>query len=464
MKIVKNIFYLSVILMLVPFFASCGEKSSEKIAVEKSEESAVEASQMTGEEPEVLYWTCGMHPSVASEEPGNCPICNMKLTPVYKEDKKEAMAEQEVYYGCGCSEEAMCPCHGTGDPDAICTCKDHAFMMKGSEAKMHDMKCPVCGAPLQRLSEETVQKFKQTAGRVRLSTEQVRRTGIETYVVERMPLFKEIRTVGKIAYDPELSVAQEEYLSALESYEMAMESDVREIKENAKSLLRTSKRRLKILGMSDKEIEKLEAEGTVDESLLLPAETMWVYADVYEMDLPLVDVGDELTVVARAIPGKEFKGEVVSIDPIIDPNTRSVRIRAVIENRDLLLKPEMYVDVVISSSVKGHGGAEDVLAVPVSAVLDTGERKVIWVEVGEGLYEGREVKTGSRVTAVIGDAEVDVYPVFSGILEGEEVVTKANFLIDSQSQLTGMAAAAYGGALGEEGETEMAQQPPNHQH
>jgi len=115
--------------------------------------------------------------------------------------------------------------------------------------------------------------------------------------------------------------------------------------------------------------------------------------------------------------------------------------------------PEMYVDVIIESVYKDPEGNEEVLAIPRDAILDTGIRKIVYVDAGEGNFIGKEIKAGSQATAIVNDKEEYFYPVLSGLKEGDMIVTKGNFLIDSQSQISGVASGAYGGALGEKEET-----------
>ena len=145
---------------------------------------------------------------------------------------------------------------------------------------------------------------------------------------------------------------------------------------------------------------------------------------------------------------------------MVDPKTRSVRFRAEVDNPDLKLRPQMYVDLVIQSMYIGPEGDHMVLALPKDAVLDTGTRKIVWVDKGNGEYEGREVRIGPEATATVGDKKTKFYPILQGLTENELVVTKANFLIDSQSQISGVAASAYGGALG----AEEKKASPVHQH
>lgn len=406
-------------------------------------------------EKEIDYYTCGMHPSVRSTTAGLCPICNMKLVPVYKEEKRE-----EVYYGCGVKEDGHCPHCDLGHADSKCICGEHAFAI-GAEGK--DMKCPVCSMPLRELTQEERDRLKNVISRVRIKGEQASLAGVKTEAVKKHHLFKEIRTVGTVAYDPELAVAQEEFVSALVAQDKIKEGGIEEISRRYEDLVASSQRKLRLLGMSKDQINDLAATRKVQTSLILPEEKMWVYGEVYEYELGWVKADQEVSVTSISFPGEEFKGTIKSINPVLDPKTRSARIRAEIDNTNLRLQPEMYVDIVIKSMYTTSSGEHMVLAIPVEAVLDTGLRKIIWIDKGSGEYEGRQVITGPEAIVEIPEQKKRYYPILKGVSEGDKVVVKANFLIDSQSQITGAAASAYGGALGDEEAGEKAM-PPEHQH
>ncbi|MFH1305758.1 MAG: hypothetical protein ABIH74_05105 [Candidatus Omnitrophota bacterium] len=173
---------------------------------------------------EIRHYTCGMHPSVrvspAEYKKGStrCPICNMKLVPVYNE-KAEAKAE-EVYYGCGVDTYGKCPHCDLGKTDAECICGGHSFTLKGEK-----INCPVCGKPLKKLTRVPTDDVRPESivGRVNLKEKQLRLAGVKTEPVRRLLLHKEIRTVGKVAYDPQLAVTQEEYLSGLKALDKMKE-------------------------------------------------------------------------------------------------------------------------------------------------------------------------------------------------------------------------------------------------
>ncbi|MBU0709332.1 MAG: efflux RND transporter periplasmic adaptor subunit, partial [Candidatus Omnitrophica bacterium] len=265
----------------------------------------------------------------------------------------------------------------------------------------------------------------------------------------------------EVAFDPELTITEEEFILSLKTLTKAEEGEIPEIKDRALSLVESGRRKLKLLGLSDAQIKELEEKRTVDTSHILPEEKMWIYGDVYEYELSWVKAGQEVKVTTSSLPGEEFEGVISSINSVLDPKTRSVKFRVEVNNPELKLKPHMYVDVVVMIMYMGEDGQHMVLAIPKEAVLDTGTRRIVWVDKGNGEYEGRQVELGAEATATIGEEKLRYYPVLKGLSEGELVVTKANFLIDSQSQISGVAAGAYSGALGQD---EQAAPPAHLQH
>ncbi|MFC1666492.1 efflux RND transporter periplasmic adaptor subunit [Candidatus Omnitrophota bacterium] len=428
----KNIFVILpivFILSVVFTLTSCGQHKHDE-------------SKPTSDESQISYYTCGMHPDVkvSLEEynRGNksCPICNMNLTPVHKGKQSESKAQ---YYGCG-MEGA-----------------EHVFLIKDAEGMT---TCPICGMDLIKLSKEEAERLKGVVSKVKIKGEQIRLAGVRTEPIGEIHLYKEIRTVGRVAYDPGLAIAQQEFITSLKALDKIQQGNVEEINERASNLVESSKRKLKLLGLSAEQIVELEKKREVQTNLILPEEKMWIYGDVYEYELGWLKVGEKVKIATSSFPGEEFHGIVTSINPVLDARTRSVRFRAEVDNPGLKLKPEMYVDVIIMSMYAGREGEKEVLAIPKDAVLDTGMRKIVWIDKGDQEYEGRVIEIGPESTGVIDGQESKFYPVLKGIRKGETVVTKANFLIDSQSQISGVAAAAYGGAVG----VEEKKAPMSHQH
>lgn len=275
---------------------------------------------------------------------------------------------------------------------------------------------PVYAVPAGRQEEETTNEG------ITISPEEQKIIGVETEPATLRKLVKEIRTVGTVAYDPDLFVAQEEFVGA--------------IKLDDQDLIEAAKKRLRILGMSEKQIAGLEKEDKPQSSLLLPEGKAWVYANFYEYEIEWLKEGQNATVKSIAYPADEFSGQVLALEPIVKGETRTIQARIEVNNSSLKLKPQMYVDVYLKAELPTA-----MLAVPSEAVLDTGIRKLVYIAKGEGIYAQRVVKTGAEASGYI--------PILEGISEGEQIVTKANFLIDSQSRLSSGASALYGKAAKE---------------
>lgn len=358
----------------------------------KSHDSAV---QIKDTKNEILYYTCGMHPSVRVSpkdyEAGNtkCPICAMDLVPVYVQK----------------------------DDDE-----------KGMEGKNH-------------LAGEVV----------RIAPQQIKRVGIETYQIKTIDLFKEIRTVGVVAYDPILRTTQQEYLQALASYQKISQSEFSDAKKRAKEMVEATKIKLELLGFGKNLIEELTKKAKADKSLILPANQMWVYADIYAYESSWPRVGDKAIITAEARPGLKLEGEIKAIEPVVEEKTRTLKLKILVTNQQNILKPNMYVDVTININLG------PVQALPKTAVLETGQRKIIYVAVGKNSFQAREVVVGPVAKGRVNQVKTDFYPLIEGAELKDYVVSKGNFLIDSQAEL-GAASAAYGGALGEE------EKPTGHQH
>jgi Cu(I)/Ag(I) efflux system membrane fusion protein len=148
---------------------------------------------------------------------------------------------------------------------------------------------------------------------------------------------------------------------------------------------------------------------------------VWVIADVYEYELPFIRLGQPATVQLTNLPGERFTGKATYVYPSLDPRTRTARVRFEIPNRGGRLKPEMYAEVVIRFDLGTR------MAVPESAVIDTGIRQMAILDMGQGYFQPREVKTGARVDGYI--------EILEGLAPGDRIVTSANFLIDSESKL-----------------------------
>lgn len=477
------------LLLAVNFSVSCrkGEITTEE---------AQKIAQSESGEKEILYYTCGMHPSVRVSpedfEKGNdsCPICKMGLIPVYKD---QAGMEMGVGEHEGHDEEVLLQ---------LSTRAQALAQVKTEEVRFrHLFKEIDTVGQIDYDERKTALVAAWISGRIdRLFADY---TGVT--VKKGTPLVS--------LYSPDLVTTQEEYLLARETLEKVKNSRNEDTIRGARSLVEASKKRLLLWGIHEDQVKEIESRkeaskhmtiyapigGTVihksalegkyvkeGENLYRIADltNLWVLADIYESDMSSIRKGQSVEVTAEAYPGERFTGKIAFIDPYLDSKTRTVKVRVDVPNPGLRLKPGMYVNVMISSRIhegiqstgkpvytcpmhpeivadkpddcpicgmdlvqKAQAPAGTVLALPKAAVLDTGTRKLVYVEKEKGVYTPREVELGTEAVAVIDGRKERFYAVMSGLAAGIRVVSHANFLIDSQSQITGQAEAIYSGAI-----------------
>lgn len=294
----------------------------------------------------------------------------------------------------------------------------------------------------------------RTVGRVAVDETRVRHVNV------KVPGFVEriyVNFVGKpvrrgdplfALYSPELLAAQQEYLLALRTRGSLLRGGP--LATDGEDLVQAARRKLALWDVPESEIERLErtgeptktltfsspvsgvvtrkdvVEGAKLEAGAMPYEivdlsTVWILADVYERELRYVKEGMPATLTLNAFPSREFKGQVLFVDPLMEPQTRTVKVRLAFANPGGDLRPEMFGEVVL------HGTPREGLRIPQDAVLDSGTEKIVFVALGAGKLQPREVHLGAS-----GDGTVEVT---SGLSPGERVVTRANFLVDSESKL-----------------------------
>ena len=253
-------------------------------------------------------------------------------------------------------------------------------------------------------------------------------------------------------YSPELVSTQEEFLLAARYRDMTSESPFPDVSEGGSALFDATRRRLELWDIPERDVDRLLATGEVRKSLTLYAPSsgvvthmmvrkgmevspnanlytiadlsrVWLYADVYEYELPWIKTGQKGSVELSYLPGQSFQGTVTYVYPFLDPKTRTARVRLELPNEDLTLKPDMFANVTIETEVH-----RNVLAIPDEAVIRSGQRNLVIVVLGEGRFEPRDVEVGIDS----GDGWLEVR---SGLRDGEEVVTSGQFLIDSESKL-----------------------------
>lgn len=445
-----------IVIGTVFLFTSCG----------KENEQSAQATQL---------WTCSMHPEVILDEPGNCPICGMKLVPV-KGNTGENMAATG------------------GDQKKSKSDQDQKILywqapMDPSEIYDHPGKSKM-GMDLIPVYED--QSSSNNGGTITIDPVTVQNMGVRTDKVQRMDFTRNIRTVGKIEYDeeklytvttkisgwieklyvdyegklvqkgeplleiysPELVTTQEEYLLALNTQQMVSQSSIETIREGAESLLESTRKRLLYWDVPRSAIDKLEKTGEVKKTVLLnsPARgmvihknavdgmyikegmdlyhiadlsTVWVHASIYDNEVPWIKEGQKAEMDLSYLPGKTFIGTVDYVYPYLREKARDVHVRLQFSNPDLELKPGMYVNIQFQGRV-----IPNALVIPSEAVIRSGERNVVFVVRGNGKFEPREISIGEE-----GGPENSYVRVISGLSEGENIVTSAQFLLDSESRL-----------------------------
>jgi RND family efflux transporter MFP subunit len=348
---------------------------------------------------------------------------------------------------------------------------------------------------------------------VRIPMQKQQLIGVKTALVTRAPFLRTIRAVGRVTYDetrlhhvhtkiagyveklyanatgetvrsgqplleiysPELLASQQEYLVALRARARTADSTLPSVAGSGEQLLESARRRLELYDVTDEQIGELERTGQARRNITLDApisgtilqrmvaqgervepemtlldiadlSRVWVVAAVYEYELPFVYQGQAATMTLSYVPGRTFEGRVSLVYPVLDAATRTAQVRLEFDNPGLLLKPDMYADVDLSADLGER------LAVPDTAVMDTGTRSVVFVDKGDGFFEPREVRIGLRLP--------DHYEILDGLTEDERVLTSANFYVDSESKLKA-ALAAMDEAPGGAGEKVPS---PGHQH
>ena len=399
----------------------------------------------------VDYYTCTMHPSVKSQTPGKCPICSMDLVPVMKRGGEEAKSQASPQ---------------TQD------------VKSGGEMK--DMP----GMPGMKTGGET--KGAQTSEFI-VPVERQQQIGVTYAKVERKPLRHTIRAVGMVVpdkgrnwqfvsrvdgyvqklnvtapgeivekdaplmsiYSPDLLTSEREFVELLRMRDEARTKDARETPDK---LIESAKRRLHLWNVTDAQIDELQRTRKPQENLTLlspfrgivqsvPVDqgkgvkvgdmlvevadlsVVWVWAEFYENELSMLQVGQKIAVTAKSYPGQNFEGTLSLINPFLDEMKRTAKVRIDIPNPEFKLRPGMYVNAELAMDMG------EALTVPVSAIMPTGDRNIVFIDKGEGKLEPRIVRLGSKYG--------DIYEVQSGLQESERVIASANFLIDAESKVQG---------------------------
>ena len=437
-------------------FSGFGKPELETVIELASPSSAVAA-----EEPAQQY-TCGMHPMIITDEAGLCPICNMELTPLKAtgvEASSKPAGERKIKYWVAPMDPTFIRDEPGKSPmgmDLVPVYEDEAA--SGSIISIDPVTSQNMGVRISLVTRKDLSRTIRTVGLVGYN--EPKQFSINSKIdgwVERLYVNETGQFVKKGSalleiYSPALVSAQEEFLLARNNSLSLADSPFPSIADGAKRLLDASRRRLKLWDISSRQIDRLEKRGEVAKTLTLYApydgivtmkmvregqfiksgmelmtlsdiSKVWVYADIYEYQIPWVKVGQKARIMLPYVGSDPIESEVSYIYPFVEAKTRTIKARFDIDNPDFTLKPDMYVNVRLESDP-----VENVLTVPVEAVLHSGERQTVFVALGEGKFEPRRVKTGLQSDA--GDIEI-----VQGLLEGEQVVTSAQFMLDSESKL-----------------------------
>lgn len=419
-----------------------------------------------GEATQAVRYHCPMHPSYVSDKPGDCPICGMKLVPIETPadaSPSPASGEREVKYYRSPMDPTVRSATPTKDSMGMDFVPVYADELAGAGSvsgratvRLSEQRRRVLGLRSEPARTVSLRHSIRTVGRVAADERRLHHvhTKFEGYVEKLYVDF-----VGKLVkkgeplasiYSPELVATQEEYLLAKRAEQRLATAGIPSVAQGGHDLAVAARRRLLLWDIRPADIDRLESTGESRRTLELYSEVdgyvvekmalqgmrvtsadtlfsiadlshLWVLADVYEADLPSVRLGMRAELTVAYVPDRTWRGTVTWVAPSVEEKTRTVKVRIEVDNRDRELKPEMFVDAVLTTDL-GSG-----LVVPESALLRSGTRTLVFVDLEGGALEPREVQLGAKTPEGV--------QVRRGLSEGERVVTSANFLLDSESSL-----------------------------
>jgi membrane fusion protein, copper/silver efflux system len=400
----RRVFFSIIILLFGVFMGWLFFHSSQKSEVTPTQPTEIAKSTI---------WTCAMHPQIQMSQPGKCPICGMELIP---------LAQNST------------------------TSVDHVAVHLSKEAA--ELANVLTSVVTKQKQVKTVRLYGKVQADERLFQSQVAHIPGR---IERLAVNFTGESVAKgqvlaEIYSPELITAQQELLETVKTKQLQPE------------LYEASKEKLRQWKLTDDQIAKIENSGAVQNNFEVVSNTagtvtnrrvstgdhvsqgtvlfditdlskVWVMFDAYESDLQFLHKGEKISFTIQALPGIDYTGNIVFIDPVIDPVTRVAKVRVETENQTGKLKPEMFATGIALSTLDGYGNN---VVIPVSAVLWTGKRSVVYVKqpgTNEPIFKMREIELGPMLG--------ENYIIINGLLEGEEIITSGTFSVDAEAQLEG---------------------------
>ncbi len=384
---------------------------------------------------DIEYWTCTMHPSVRMTEPGTCPICAMDLVPVRRNPVVSSDSASD-------SGEQIVSDHSTFFVDPR---RQQLINVQTAPVEVRSLEKVIRAVATLELDET---RIAQVHPKIEGWIDQVFVDFTFQQVKKGEPLFS--------IYSPKLVSTQEEYLLALRTAENLTNSPFEHVSNGARSLLEATRRKLELLDVTHEQITQLEKTGKVQKTMVVYSPSaghvmdkdafpnmyvtpetrvytiadytaIWAYAEIYENEISHVREGQRVVMSTVAYPGEDFKGEITYVYPHLNEKTRTMRVRVEFHNPDLKLKPGMY------STIELQVPLGVMLTVPESALLRTGTRDLVFVDLGSGHMQLRQVKVGTKAGGY--------YEILQGLQAGERVVSAANFLIDAESKVQGVQAS-----------------------
>jgi len=377
-------------------------------------------------------FTCSMHPFIVKDKPGTCPICGMELIKKIDSGAGEGTAAQTPEQ----KKQADMLGHVS-----LSTTQQVMANVATVEARIGTLNKEINAVGIVQYDQSRQAKVTAwIAGRID-----------KLYVSKVGDAVSRDKPVAEV-YSPDLLSTQQEYLLAIKSRDQLKNSPIPSIAQNGEGLVASAKQRLMLFGVKESQLVALEKAGTPN--IRLPIYTplsgiviekmvqqgqyvntgdvlfniadlsrVWVEIDVFENEVPFVRVGQQVEIRSSIEHGAVFNGRISFVYPFHDPKTHTVKARVEMPNQGHGLKPDMFVNAIIRVPlVKG-------IVVPVTAVIDTGKRQVVWVESSPGMFEPHDVQVGQKTD--------DKAQILSGLKPGDKVAVSGGYLIDSESQLKG---------------------------